>query len=103
VGLTVSAGPFITFSGGDGFAGEIPVLSIPHDAMFCPMDRGGASDIILAYRRRELTLAALGRRVLIGLARVIWRFVGLPASEGDIKDGERPFIGVMSGVASRSR
>ena len=102
MGLAVSAGPFITF-GGDGLAGEIPALSIPHDAMFCLMNRGGASDIILAYGRRELTLAALAQRVLIGVSRVIWSFVGLPASEGNTKDGERPFIAVMSGVAARSR
>ena len=104
VGLTVFAGPFISFGGGDGFAGEIPAWSVAHDGMFFPMDSGGAGDIVLAYRRKELTLAVLARRVLTGLSRVMWCFVGLPVPEGDIKDGERPLIGITpSGVASRSR
>ena len=80
-----------------------PALSVAHDAMFRPIHSGGAGDITLAYERRELMLAALAWRVLIGLSRVMRCFVRLPASEGDIKDGEHLFIGVMSGVASRSR
>jgi len=71
--------------------------------MFCPIESGGAGDMVLAYGRRELTLAALARRVLIGLSRVMRCFVGLLAPEGDIKDGECPFIGVMSSIALRSR
>jgi len=69
--------------------------------MFRPIDSGGAGDITLAYERRGLMLAALVRIVLIGLSKVVRCLVG--ASEGDIKDGKRQFIGVISGVASRSR
>jgi len=68
--------------------------------MFHPIVSGGAGDIVLTYRRRELTLVALAQRVSIGLSRVMRYFVGLPALE---EDGEHPSIGIMSGVASKSR
>jgi len=67
--------------------------------MFRLIDSSGASDIALVYRHRELMLAALARIVLIWLSRVMWCLIG--ASEGDIKDGERLFIGVISGVTLR--
>lgn len=100
VNLKVGAGACESF-GGD-FAGEIPALSVAHGAMCCPMDGTTAVDIVLAYGRSEVTLAALARRRLTGLSRVM-RFVGLPAWEEANKDGERPLIGDMSGVACKSR
>jgi hypothetical protein len=66
------------------------------------MDGTTAVDIVLAYGRSEVTLAALARRRLTGLSEVTL-FVGLPAWEEANKDGERPLIGDMSGVAWRSR
>jgi hypothetical protein len=100
VNLKVGAGACESF-GGD-FAGEIPALSVAHGAMCCPMDGTTAVDMVLAYGRSEVTLAALARRRLIGLSRGM-PFVGLPAWEEANKDGERPLIGDMSGVACKSR
>jgi hypothetical protein len=72
----------MSFSGGAGFTGEMPALSIAHGAMFCPINCTGAANMVLAYGRMELTLAMFARRVLMGLSSVMWYFIGLPTSEG---------------------
>jgi hypothetical protein len=100
VNLKVDAGAWESL-GGD-FAGDIPALSVAHGATCCPMDETTAVDIVLEYGRSDVTLAALARRRLIGLSRIM-RFVGLPAWEDANKDGERPLRGDISGVACRSR
>jgi len=83
VSLKAGTGSLASFGGG-GFAGEIPALSVAHGAMFClmPLDLPWAVDTVLAYGRRELTLAAFAWRVLTGLSSVMRYFVGLPMSEG---------------------